>query len=78
LHDDREIAAWIDDVLKKALHVNPFKRYQKLSEFVFDLCQPKKIFLNRARPLLVERDSVLFWKSTSFILAFILIVLLTK
>jgi len=78
LHDDREIPAWIDDVLKKALHVNPFKRYQELSEFVFDLRQPNKTFLNRARPPLVERDPVLFWKSTSFILAFILIVLLTK
>jgi len=78
LHDDREIPAWIDDVLKKALHVNPFKRYQELSEFVFDLRQPNKTFLNRARPPLVERDPVLFWKSTSFILAFILIVLLIK
>jgi len=24
LDDDREIAAWVDDVLKKTLHVNPF------------------------------------------------------
>jgi len=78
LHDDREIAAWIDDVLKKALHVNPFKRYQELSEFVFDLCQLNQTFLNGARPLLVERDLVLFWKSISFILALILIVLLAK
>jgi len=78
LHDDREIPVWIDDVLKKALHINPFKRYQELSEFVFDLRQPTKTFLNKARPPLVERDPVLFWKSTSFILAFILIVLLTK
>ncbi len=76
LHDDREIPAWIDDTLKKALQADPAKRYNELSEFVFDLAQANKAFLNKSAPPLMERDPVLFWKSTSLILAIIIVILL--
>lgn len=33
LDDEREIPAWIDDVLRKAVHPNPFQGYEELSEF---------------------------------------------
>ena len=75
---DREIPAWIDDVLRKALHPNPARRYQELSEFVFELRQPNQEFLNKARPPLVERNPVLFWKSLCLILAVIIILLLSR
>jgi serine/threonine protein kinase len=78
LDDDREIPAWIDDVLRKAVHPNPAKRYEELSEFVYDLRHPNKAFINKARPPLMERNPVLFWKSISFILALIILWLLTK
>ena len=78
LHDDREIPAWIDHTLKKALHPNPYKRYQELSEFIFDLHQPNKEFLNKAAPPLMERNPVLFWKSISLILTMIIVLLLIK
>ena len=78
LHDEREIPAWVDDVLKKAVQVNPVKRYQALSEFTFDLRQPNKDFLSKTKPPLMERDPVLFWKSVSFMLAITIAVLLTQ
>jgi len=78
LHDDREIPAWVDFTLKTALHPNPYKRYAELSEFIFDLSQPNKVFLNKAAPPLMERNPVLFWKSVSFILSVIIVVLLSK
>ncbi|MFW5450837.1 MAG: protein kinase domain-containing protein [Methylophagaceae bacterium] len=78
LHDEREIPAWIDDVLKKALHPDPYKRYQELSEFVYDLRHPNKAFLNKTAPPLIDRDPVLFWKSISFILTVIIIALLNS
>lgn len=78
LDDNREIPAWIDHTLKKALQPNPYKRYDELSEFTFDLSHPNKEFLNRAAPPLMERNPVIFWKSVSFILAIIIIVLLTR
>jgi serine/threonine protein kinase len=78
LHDDREIPAWVDDTLKKALHPDPYKRYQELSEFIYDLSQPSKIFLNRTKAPLLERDPVVFWQSISVILAVTIIWLLAS
>jgi serine/threonine protein phosphatase PrpC len=78
LDDEHEIPVWFDDVLKKAVHPNPYKRYGELSEFIFDLRQPNKVFLNKTRPPLMERNPVLFWKSTSLILAAIVLYLLSQ
>jgi len=75
---DREIPAWIDEVIKKAVQPNPQKRYQELSEFIFDLRQPNKAFLNRTRPPLIERNPLVFWKSVSFALALAVVALLIK
>ena len=76
LGDDREIPAWIDEVLNKAVHPNPLRRYETLSEYIYDLRHPNKTFLSKTRPPLVERHPVLFWKSASFILAAIIVALL--
>ena len=78
LDDQREIPAWVDDVLKKALHPNPYKRYEELTEFVYDLHQPNKEFLNKTRPPLMERNPVVFWKSISFVLTVIILILLSR
>lgn len=75
---DREVPAWVDDVLRKALHPDPYKRYEELSEFVFELRQPSQAFLNKARPPLMERNPVLFWKGVSLTLTIALVVLLIR
>ena len=66
--DDREIPAWIDDALRKAVDPDPFERYDELSEFIYDLRHPNQAFLNKTRPPLIERNPVVFWKSVSFVL----------
>lgn len=68
-HSEREIPAWIDDVLRKATHPNPYKRYEDISEFVHELRQPNPAFLTRTRAPLLERNPVLFWKAVSLLLA---------
>lgn len=78
LHDEREIPVWVDDTLKHALHPNPYKRYQELSEFVYDLSQPSKAFLSKAKAPLLERDPVVFWQSISVILVVTIIWLLAN
>ena len=78
LDDEREIPAWVDDAIKKAVHPNPYKRYEELSEFMYDLRHPNKDFLNKTRPPLIERNPVAFWQGVSFILAIIVVVLLAK
>ena len=76
LDDERDIPAWVDAAISKAVQPNPLKRYEELSEFIFDLRQPNKAFLNKTRPPLMERDPVLFWKCTALTLAIIIIALL--
>ncbi len=78
LDEDREIPAWIDETLKKALQPNPYKRYETLSEFIFDLRQPNTAFLNKSRPPLIERNPVLVWQGISALLTCIIIYLLSR
>ena len=68
LNDNRDIPVWIDGALKKAVHPDPYQRYDELSEFVFDLRHPNKRFLDAAAKPLIERDPLLFWKGLSAIL----------
>lgn len=76
LLDDRSIPAWIDEAIRKAIHPNPEKRYGDLAEFVFDLHHPNKRFLGKARPPLIERNPVVFWKGVSLVLMVVIVVLL--
>jgi serine/threonine protein phosphatase PrpC len=72
----REIAPWIDGALKKAVHPDPYQRYESLSEFTFDLRHPNAKYLNPAATPLIERNPSLFWKCATAILACMVVVLL--
>ena len=78
LDDERTIPAWVDETIRKAVNPDPYRRYEKLSEFIFDLRHPNKAFVNKTRPPLVERSPVLFWKMVSFILLLIIIFLISN
>ena len=62
----------------KAVHPEAYKRYEALSEFVFDLKQPNQSFLNKTRSPLLERNPVAFWKGVSLMLVIVIIVLLAQ
>jgi serine/threonine protein phosphatase PrpC/ribosomal protein L39E len=74
LNENRDIPVWVDGALKKAVHHDPYQRYDELSEFVFDLRRPNKTFLDTAAKPLIEHDPLLFWKSLSAILFVALLV----
>jgi hypothetical protein len=74
LNEEREIPAWIDDAIRKAVEPNPFERYEELSEFIYDLHHPNKEFLNKTKPPLIDRNPVVFWKSVSLVLMLALII----
>ncbi|MGP9765881.1 protein kinase domain-containing protein [Halomonas sp. AOP13-D3-9] len=78
LSENRELPAWVDEVLKKALHPTPHKRFPALSEFIFELRSPSPDMLKRAQLPLLERDPVLFWKGVSLALAIVVIALLVR
>lgn len=78
LDDERDIPAWIDETLRKATHPDPDKRYQELSEFVYDLSHPNHAYLRRTRQPLMERNPTVFWKVLSLGLLVLVLVLLAR
>ncbi|HEY9190619.1 MAG TPA: protein kinase [Sulfurovum sp.] len=76
--DAQGIPDWIDETLKKALEPDPYKRYGELSEFLYDLRHPNQAYINKSKPPLLERNPLLLWKTVSFILAGIIVLLLSR
>lgn len=73
----REIPLWVDGALKRAVHLNPEKRYEELSEFIYDLRHPNRIYQTTRLPPLIERNPLIFWKSLSWVLVILLMLLLS-
>lgn len=74
----RRIPEWIDAALRRAVHPDPFKRYDALSAFVADLRRPNPAFSPERRRPLIERNPLLFWQLLCLSLAGIIVFLLAK
>lgn len=69
---------WVDGALKKAVQPFPLKRYEAVSEFIYDLRNPNPAFSGTGRVPWAERNPLLFWKTVSLILAFVVLCLLAN
>ncbi|GGD63542.1 bifunctional protein-serine/threonine kinase/phosphatase [Croceicoccus mobilis] len=77
--EDNAVPAWLDEALRKAVHPDPLKRHDALSEFLADLRRPPKDWARRQQRPLLERDPVRFWQIVSVALfAALLISLATR
>jgi len=76
--DENKIPIWIEETLKKGLSIDPYYRYNELSEFIYDLRHPNQNFLNKSRPPFYESNPVPLWKGISLVLSVIIIILLNK
>jgi len=75
------IPAWVDAALARAVRKNPEHRTGVLSEFVEDLRKPNPSLVAKGFIPLMERDSVIVWRSIALMLAvlnFILLYLLSR
>ncbi len=72
------IPEWVDGCIKKALQLQPHKRYDELSEFIYDLKHPNKKFNTGTKRPLLESHPVFFWQAVSAILAVLLVIALIK
>jgi serine/threonine protein phosphatase PrpC len=71
---NKDIPEWIDYALKKAVHPNIHKRYNALSEFVSDLCQPNSVLTEDYKKApLIERNPVVVWQGVAVVLLVLLI-----
>ena len=73
---NHEVPAWMDGTLRRAVHPDPHKRYESLSEYTYDLRHPNPKYLNSSATPLIERNPLLFWKSTTALLALTILALL--
>ena len=73
-----EIPFWMDKALEKAVRLDSQRRYEKLSEFTYDLSQPNPEFLRQERARLLERNPIAFWRGLSIILLLINLWLLSQ
>ncbi|HUQ09611.1 MAG TPA: bifunctional protein-serine/threonine kinase/phosphatase [Steroidobacteraceae bacterium] len=78
LHDERDIPRWIDEVLRKATHVDPVRRYAEPAEFAHGLRHPDPAWLERRRQPLLERNPVRFWQMVAAILFVSLLVAISR
>lgn len=76
IDENSDIPAWIDGALRKAVHPDPYQRYDELSAFVFDLRHPNSAYLDTSPRPLMERNPLLFWQGLCAVLAIVVIVLL--
>ncbi len=76
LDDERTIPAWVDGVIRKAVKPDPQRRYDELSEFLYDLRHPNWSLVDRSRQPLLKRNPLLFWKGLSLGLFILVLVLL--
>lgn len=77
LDDSREIPAWVDGALRRAVAPDPARRYGELSEFMFDLRHPNgKYDADAASAPFLERHPLLFWQCLCAALAIAVLVLL--
>ena len=68
-----DLPYWVEETLRKAVSVNPLKRYHEVSEFMFDLRTPNKSFKPQNRQPLIESNPLAFWKGLSLILFLVII-----
>jgi len=68
-----DLPAWVDAVLRKALHPQPHRRQEAVSEFVYDLRTPGAAFTQPRRQPLAERHPVRFWQACTALLAVALV-----
>ena len=76
--DESTLPLWVDETLRKALEIDPYNRYDELSEFMYDLRHPNESFVHKQRAPFVERHPVIIWKGISFVLSIIIIILLSQ
>jgi len=67
-HSNPQIPAWVDGALEKSVLLDPKRRYQTLSEFLYDLSKPNSDLTKFAGTSLLDKNPVAFWKTVTITL----------
>ncbi|MCE7029001.1 bifunctional protein-serine/threonine kinase/phosphatase [Jiella avicenniae] len=73
--EDLDVPDFVEGALRKAVSIDPARRYAEVAEFVHDLSHPNPAFTTRERKPIAMRDPVRFWQAVAAALAVAVIVL---
>lgn len=73
-----DIPVWVDGALRRAVQIDPARRFAEPSEFIHDFSHPNMAFLAGGRAPLIERNPVAFWKGLSAVLMVMVVMLLAR
>lgn len=65
---NKDIPDWIDGAIRKAVNLNPDRRYSLLSEFIHDLIHPNHALVSREHEPLIKRNPLAVWQGFSIFL----------
>jgi serine/threonine protein kinase len=77
LDEDREIPVWMDETLKRALQINPLKRYADIPEFLYDLRHPNQAYIKKTHPPLMDRYPKQIWQTLCVVELLFILYLIT-
>ncbi|VAW81412.1 Serine/threonine protein kinase [hydrothermal vent metagenome] len=63
-----DVPIWIESAIKHALNANPEKRYEEITELVYDLAHINQSYMSKEFKPLLERNPAKFWKIISLLL----------
>lgn len=61
IHDEK-IPVWVDEALRRAVHLDYARRYETSSEFIYDLSHPNPSFEKVVHVPLLESNPIRFWQ----------------
>jgi len=64
-----DIPEWVDAALARAVAIEPRRRYEELSEFIYDLANPNPSLPSPEPRPLVQRNPLLLWQAIAVLLA---------
>lgn len=73
---NKNIPVWIDGALEKGVLLDPVRRYQTLSEFLFDLTKPNPELARFGGQSILEKNPLAFWKGLTILLFIFNVILL--
>ncbi|NRP73021.1 Serine/threonine-protein kinase PrkC [Ensifer psoraleae] len=73
-----DVPDWVEAAIRRAVHPDPTKRYQALSEFVYDLSHPNPKLVGSRPQSLMDRNPLLFWQCLTILLSLITFGMLLK
>ncbi|NVO28645.1 protein kinase [Donghicola sp. C2-DW-16] len=72
--EESGVPRWMDAALARAVHPDPLRRYDALTEFVADLCRPGASYREGQHVPLMQRNPLRFWQGLSAVLAILCLV----